>query len=292
MLVFLFFSTVVATLGWLVYFCVDSLQRKLIFVGFAKGVKFESTYNLKEINLPLKAIELQGWQFRKKQTQSNIVILYFGGNAGNVARNMKQFISLDVKAVYSFNYRGYGNSGGAPSQKHLYQDALSIYDFVKKQNTQSEILVIGRSLGSAVASYVSAHRKVCGSILLTPLKSISAIAREQYPRLPVSLLLYHPFVIERYVKNFQAPTLVALATDDLRIPVEHSLHTFHSINAEKELLRLDGANHDNIFTFPQLMQGIESFVGKLNYREHCRSNVVPDTINNEAEQESEICFSV
>ena len=86
-------------------------------------------------------------------------ILYFGGNAESVDYNAVPFASLFHDfTVYLVNYRGYGGSSGSPSERAFYADAIHIYDVVSPE--YDAVSLVGRSLGSAVATYVAATRSV------------------------------------------------------------------------------------------------------------------------------------
>ncbi len=140
-------------------------------------------------------------------------ILYFGGNAEAVGYNANSFeAALPEQSVYLINYRGYGGSGGQPSEADLYRDALTVYDALRRQH--GRIAVIGRSLGSGVATYLAAEREVEKLVLVTPFDSIENVAQKKFPYFPMSWILndrYHS--IER-VEKIKAKVLVVLAEYD------------------------------------------------------------------------------
>ena len=104
-------------------------------------------------------------------------IIYFGGNAEDVAANIPDFRNIfPGHAVYLVNYRGYGGSTGSPSEAGLYKDALIIFDEIRSEYTR--ISVIGRSLGSAVASYLASVRDIDKLVLVTPFDSIENVAKK------------------------------------------------------------------------------------------------------------------
>ena len=89
------------------------------------------------------------------------------------------------------DYRGYGFSTGVSTEATLYRDALKLYDSVKSKHTR--ISLGGRSLGTAVATYVAAYREVSKLALITPFDSIVNVAQGKYPVYPVHLLLHDTF---------------------------------------------------------------------------------------------------
>ena len=86
-------------------------------------------------------------------------LLYFGGNAEDVAGNIESFAeAFSDRSLYLVNYRGYGGSSGRPSEAGLVADALAVFDHVRTQHP--DIAVMGRSLGSGVAVQLAAERPV------------------------------------------------------------------------------------------------------------------------------------
>ncbi len=148
-------------------------------------------------------------------------IIYFGGNAEEVSGNIPQFRRIFPRHnVYLVNYRGYGGSTGSPSESGLYKDALVVFDEIRSSYTN--ISVIGRSLGSGVATYLATAREIDRLILVTPFDSIENVARNAMPLLPVSLLLKDKFDSIGRVADIDAPVLIVTADNDEVIMKRHS----------------------------------------------------------------------
>ena len=98
-------------------------------------------------------VDLHGWFIRGKVTADKPLVIYYGGNAEEVSVNLWDFERLTAGAGLFINYRGYGGSGGRPSQASLCQDALFFLDHVAASENipLAHIVLIGRSLGSGVA---------------------------------------------------------------------------------------------------------------------------------------------
>lgn len=153
--------------------------------------------------------------------KSRKAVIYFGGNAETVAHNGIAFRDQfpEIRA-YLVNYRGYAGSSGSPSEQGLFDDALHIYD--KLVQRHESIVVIGRSLGSGVATYLASMRQVRKMVLITPFDSIRAIGQSQYPMFPIGLLLKDHYDSASRVSQIDAETLVVLAENDRVIPLESS----------------------------------------------------------------------
>ncbi|MFJ5256705.1 alpha/beta hydrolase [Pseudomonas sp. NPDC088414] len=144
-------------------------------------------------------------------------LIYFGGNAEDVSRNLPSFSeAFPDYAVFLLNYRGFGGSGGSPSEEAIAEDALALFDQVYASHPQ--IAVIGRSLGSGVAVRLASQRPATQLILVTPYNSLEELAVRQYPWVPVKWLLRDRFESGRYAVHVRVPTLLLAASDDEVIP--------------------------------------------------------------------------
>ncbi len=153
--------------------------------------------------------------------ESGQAVIYFGGNAEDVYHNVADFrAALPAHTSYLVNYRGYGGSSGSPTEANLFADALRIYDVLRERHAR--IAVIGRSLGSGVATYLASRREVDRLVLITPHDSALAVAKRLYPVYPVSLLLKDRYESVSYAPHIQAPTLIVTAEHDRIIPQGHS----------------------------------------------------------------------
>jgi uncharacterized protein len=109
-------------------------------------------------------IVLKVWQLHAGLPRA---LIYFGGNAEDVAAKIAEFgAAFPDRAIYLVHYRGYGGNAGSPSEKLLVADAQAIYDDISRRHEQ--VAVMGRSLGSGVATAVAATRPVEKLILVTP----------------------------------------------------------------------------------------------------------------------------
>ena len=213
---------------------------------------------------------LHGWLRRHGgestgEASSRGLVIYFGGNAEEVSGLMldvTQFASWPVAAV---NYRGYGLSEGRPSESSLAADALAIYDRLAARAgvDPKRIVVFGRSLGSGVAVQLAASRPVRAVILVSPFDSLRSIARKQYPIVPVSLLLKHPFDSLARAPEIEAPLLVLAGERDRLIPPVFSRHLHDAWAGPKRWELIPGADHNDIHAQPRYWPAIREFLASL-----------------------------
>ena len=194
----------------------------------------------------------------KNSSQQKPAIIYFGGNAEQVENNVTDFKSMFTDfSVYVVNYRGYGGSSGSPTEKGLFNDALAIYDQLITQH--STINVIGRSLGSGVASFLAANRTVSKLVLTTPYDSISSVAQTHYPIFPVKWLIKDTFDSVRYAASIKSKILVLYAENDQVIPLKHTTKLIQALpHASSQMIT--GSSHNDISSSPQYQKLLAEFI--------------------------------
>lgn len=187
-------------------------------------------------------------------------VLYFGGNGENVANNIDGFDGLLEDATfYLANYRGYGGSSGRPGEAAFVADAALLYDTVRPQH--ATVSVIGRSLGSGVATWLAANREVTKLILVTPFDSVENVASQVYPYVPVSLLLRDKFRSVDYAPAITAPVLVLLAGTDSVIPHQHAIKLVNEFPESQVTVRtLSRTTHNTISRADAYYPSIRQFL--------------------------------
>jgi pimeloyl-ACP methyl ester carboxylesterase len=173
-------------------------------------------------------------------------IIYFGGNAETVDNNVDEFsLIFPSHAVYLFKYRGYSGSGGEPTEAGNYSDALALYDKIKEQ--YADISIIGRSLGSGVATYLASKREIKKLVLITPFDSLESVAQEAYRMYPMSLLVKDKYDSFSRAKEIKSSILIIMAEHDQVIGKEHTKRLIRALPASQlkvEIIR--NAGHNNI----------------------------------------------
>ncbi len=210
-------------------------------------------------------VTLRGWYITDPEKQQSPLIIYFGGNAEEVSHMKNDAHKFDGFSLALMNYRGYGSSEGSPSEEHLYNDALTIYDYFAKREDvdQHSIVLMGRSLGSGVATYLAKHRQVAGLILVTPYDSIKRVAQNSFPFLPVPLILRHPFDAASLAPSIDAPMLSLTAEKDRIIPPGHAKALSDKWSGENSLVVIDGKGHNDICGSETYWKEIRAFLEKI-----------------------------
>jgi pimeloyl-ACP methyl ester carboxylesterase len=148
-------------------------------------------------------------------------LVYFGGNGEDVSYGLPALAAaFPDHAIYLMHYRGYGGSSGKPTEAALFSDAVALFDKIHAEHPS--ILIVGRSLGSGVATYLASVRPVARLVLVTPYDSLMAVAAQHYSFFPVRWLLRDKFESWRYAEKVTAPTLIIAAQLDEVIPTANT----------------------------------------------------------------------
>jgi pimeloyl-ACP methyl ester carboxylesterase len=187
-------------------------------------------------------------------------LLYFGGNGEDVAANIAPLAAaLPHTALYLANYRGYGGSTGAPSEKAILADAEMLFDRVRSRHVN--VAVMGRSLGSGVAVHLASVRNVSKLALVTPYDSVLRIAQQRLPFVPVSWLLEDTFDSLAKAPRVHAPVLVLLAGLDSSIPRANSERLVSAFGSGQTSVRtFSDADHNSISASPGYWPAVADFV--------------------------------
>lgn len=201
---------------------------------------------------------------------AEVEILYFGGNASRVDDYGAFLVGAlaPLRAnVTSFDYRGYGRSGGTPSIDAVKSDALAIYDFVCERAGPRRLIVHGVSLGSFIAAHIAAHRPVDGLVLEATAPDVRSWARRQIPwyAKPFVRLKIAPALLEAsneaVVRRYTGPLMLLTGAEDPVTPREFALALYEASPSEvKRVLIVRGAGHGDALAFPKAVAEYVAFV--------------------------------
>lgn len=229
-------------------------QRRLIYYPQFTRVAPEQT----DLGIARPDAMLRGWVVNPGQRDA---VLYFGGNAEPVEANREAFAHwLPSHTVYLLAYRGYGASGGEPSEAALLADALAVHDDVAKRHATGRLAIVGRSLGSGVAMHVATERDIRDLVLVTPFDSLAAVAQSHYPVFPVRLLLKDHYDSAARLPGFRGRLLVLRAGRDTVVPPPHTDRLLASFTGQAQVLDFPHAGHDDLSADPAYWPAIRGFL--------------------------------
>lgn len=195
------------------------------------------------------------------------VLLFFHGNAGNISHrldSLRIFHQLGL-SVLIIDYRGYGRSTGRPSEQGTYADALAAWNYLVETRgvAPRRVVLFGRSLGGAVATWLAARHAPGGLIVESTFRSVPDMAAEIYWWLPVRALARIEYPVERLLGQVAAPVLVVHSREDEIIPFSHG-KALHAAVPESELLVLQG-DHNTGFLRDEALYtaGLDAFLTRI-----------------------------
>jgi len=225
-----------------------------------KQAKVSGT-NIEPLTLHVKeGVTLEGVLRQDAQSDAGLII-YFGGNADDATHIVDYVKELQGYDVIAFNYRGYGASTGTPSEEALFADALKIYDTYAKGR---KVIVLGRSLGTGVATYLASERVVDGLVLLTPYDSILSIAKIKYPFFPIDLMLKNKFETVEYLPLVKSKIAVIEVEKDTIIPHYHLEKLLEVMPSRPLHVILSHTTHNTVLEHPAFVTELQIILGKIS----------------------------
>ncbi|MDX1296485.1 MAG: hypothetical protein R3302_09455 [Sulfurimonadaceae bacterium] len=231
------------------------LQRQMIYFPTSEV----SVAGVPHIVLDSGEARIKVWTLNPHRERA---IIYFGGNAENVAYNVDDFKTMfPAHTVYLVNYRGYGGSSGSPSESALYADALLTYDHFSKSH--SSVSVMGRSVGSAVATYLASERDVGRLLLITPFDSAVSVGKRLYPIFPIGLILQEKLDSKSRADRIEAETMIIGTKDDEIIPYANTKALAESFSKTKlTVVELSEVGHNTIQLHPAYEKTVSEFMNR------------------------------
>ena len=184
------------------------------------GLKSAETLEL----VTADGLKLTSWYIPATRSGSLTTIVYFHGNAGNIAGRAFRIRSyLDAGyGVLLVEYRGYGGNPGNPTESGLYEDGRAAVETLVKSGVQTDQMVLfGESLGSGVAVQLATEYNAGALVLEAPYTSTVDVAAGVYWFLPVRYLMKDRFESIDKITDINAPLLVLHGEHDRTIPVAH-----------------------------------------------------------------------
>lgn len=254
----------------IVYALLYLMQERMIFVGALMNEENlrlirEKYPQAEELTIVTPdGVELHGWFVDNSEIYKSPLLIYFGGNNEEASNMLDTIGSIKDWSVLLVNYRGYGLSGGEPTEKNLFKDAVFLYDtFSKREDVDpNTIVAMGRSLGTGVAVHLASQRPLRAVMLTTPYDSIREVAQDRFPFVPIKRLLKHPFDSLALASTIKTPMVAFLATRDRTIKPERSTRLIEGWAGTTDVIRIQDAGHGNIVDHDEYWTGIRKYLDK------------------------------
>lgn len=247
---------------------VAALENSLVFapIRYPEGnwqpagleyedVEFESSDGTK----------LHAWYLAHARPRA--VVLYAHGNAGNLSHRAETVRLLHERyqlSVMIFDYRGYGRSEGIPDEEGILQDARAARNWLaeRAEIPNSEIVLIGRSLGGAVAVDLAAEEDPRGLVLISTFSSLPDVGAHTISWLPVRSLMRYELDSRAKIVNYQGPLLQSHGDADRVVPFEIGRDLFDAANQPKQFVHIPDGRHNDPYT-EEFHLALDEFIAAL-----------------------------
>ena len=224
-----------------------------------RGLQFQDVFFAAE-----DETKLHGWYCPANNPRA--VVLVAHGNAGHVASRAAWLRYLQTRArvsVFMFDYRGYGRSEGTPTVQGAIQDAAAARAKLCELAAikDSEMLLMGESLGGAIVVQLAAKSPPRGLILQSTFSSLRDVAEVHYPRLSW-LVPRNKLDSVAEIPGFRGPLLQSHGTADRTIPFSSGEKLFRAANEPKEFVAIERADHNDWLTDAYLKR-LDEFITRM-----------------------------
>lgn len=191
---------------------------------------------------------LHGWYAQHPAPRAHV--LYCHGSGDNVAHlgKLLQYLRDRVRvSVFAFDYRGYGRSEGSPSESGVLADARAARAWLARRAgiDQADVVLLGRSLGGAVAVHLAAESRPRGLVLESTFTSLPDVAAVQYPWVPVRLLMKNRLDSLSKIAHYYGPLLQSHGDADEIVPFVQGKRLFDAAPGRKRFVPIAGARHND-----------------------------------------------
>ena len=199
-------------------------------------------------------LQLSGWYIPVEN--SKFTILFCHGNGGNIFHcldSINIFYNLGLNC-FIFDYRGYGNSEGKPSEEGTYLDVEAAYNWLtkKKKMPPDRIIVFGRSLGGSIATQLASKVATCALVVEGTFTSYVDIGKKFYPYMPVRWFARFSYRTIDYIKNVRCPVMFVYSRNDEVVPFEFGLELYEAANEPKEFVEIFGSHNDGFLVSSEI----------------------------------------
>ena len=224
-------------------------ESEVAYTPEQAGLRYEDVY-LESAD----GLTLHGWFLPAPSDIASLSTqtwLWFHGNGGNVGTRigqLEQAHHLLGVHQFIFDYRGYGNSQGHPTEHGTYLDARAALEYLK---TRPEIdpgrmVYFGHSLGAAIAIELAVEHPPAGMALVAPFSSIKDMTKLTVSIPMAGWLVRGHFDSIKRIRRVKTPLLIVHGELDEIVPHWQGLKLYQAANRPKRFVTLHGAAHDNV----------------------------------------------
>ena len=212
---------------------------------------------------------LHGWLV--EADDARYTMLYCHGNAGNISHRLdaiRQYRDMGI-SVFIFDYAGYGQSEGRPSESGTYADARAAWAYLTTERSLSprDIIIYGRSLGAAVAIKLATEVTPRALIVEAAFTSAVQLGERAYPWLPVRFLARARYDSASRIQDVRCPVLFVHSLQDEVVPFGMGRRLFNRAGKPKTFVKTRGSHNDSyLLVDDKSRRALEAFLDSLDDR--------------------------
>ena len=241
-------------------------ENRLIFVPTRNGNFSPTDMDYEEVHFTSSdGTHLHGWYLPHPHPRAQLIFCH--GNFGNLtSRNqLVQFLrkKFDV-SVFVFDYRGYGQSEGSPHEEGVLEDGRAAQAWLADRAGihQHDVVLMGRSLGGAVAVRLAADNGARGLVLESVSTSFPDVGARLYPWLPVRWLMRTQFNSLDVIGRYSGPLLQSHGDRDEVIPYALGRRLHEEANEPKHFITIPGGTHNSPQS-AEFWEALDKFLDRL-----------------------------
>ncbi len=241
------------------------IQEHLLFfpdrMNKDAGFKFDQKFE--DLSITTKdGVRLNGVLFKNDNPKG--IIFYLHGNGGSVESwgEIATTYTSQHFDCFILDYRGYGKSeGNITSERQLHEDVQLAFDEIKTRNQYSKIIVLGYSLGTALAAKLASVNDVDMLILQAPYYSMTDVMNDHYYIIPPFILRYKLETF-RYVKNCRMPIAIFHGMNDKLIKYQSSIRLQELLKPSDTLILLKDQGHNEMTYNKEYIDALNKILNK------------------------------
>ncbi|KAK7273265.1 hypothetical protein RIF29_14314 [Crotalaria pallida] len=196
-----------------------------------------------------------------KNPSASLTMLYSHGNAADLGQMYELFSELSVHLrvnLLGYDYSGYGQSSGKPSEQNTYADIEAAYKcLVEKYGVKEEdIILYGQSVGSGPTTDLATRLPNLRAVILH--SPILSGLRVMYP-----VKRTYWFDIYKNIDKIplvNCPVLIIHGTADDVVDCSHGKQLWEHCKQKYEPLWVKGGNHCDLELYPQYIKHLKKFI--------------------------------
>lgn len=259
-------------------------QRSLIYrptIDKSLTVSSFSEASAEDVEIRIDGrLTLHGWKFHGKvpaRFEEKFLVIYFPGNGGcrrDRVSDCREFADLSCDLIL-FDYRGYGDNAGSPSETVLAGDARRIWEYATTtlKFPADRIVLFGESLGGAMATRLASEQSQAGTppaalILNSTFASLGETVAWHFPAFPFQYFLWDRYPSVERIGEVTCPILQYHGTADEVVAYQHGERLFRAASTMSaqgippEFITIPGGVH-NFISMAEMQASISQLLSRI-----------------------------